>query len=90
VGEVRGVRAGERDGVAVGGVGERQADRVQPLAGQAQPGGEHRVGAVQQVADARVPEGGHVDQFCQTKSPSFSAVFFRAPTHLGLTRSRRK
>jgi hypothetical protein len=58
--QVGGIWAGERDLAAIGGVGEGEADRVQPLAGQAKPGGQHRVGPVEQVTHARVPDRGHV------------------------------
>ena len=38
------------------GCGEGQPDGVQPLPGQPEPGGQRRVGAVGEVADARVPQ----------------------------------
>src|SRR5215813_7628055 len=47
VGEVGWIVAGEHEGAAVHGVGESQADRVQPLPGQAQVRREHGVGPVQ-------------------------------------------
>ena len=55
------VVAGELHQAAVGGVREAEPDGVQPLPGDAEPGGQRRVGAVGQVADARVPERGEVD-----------------------------
>src|SRR5262245_10552876 len=39
---------------------EAQSYRVQPLAGQAEPGGQGRIGAVGEIADARVVYGAHV------------------------------
>jgi hypothetical protein len=45
---------------AAGGVGEAEPDRVQPLPGQAQPGGQHGIGPVQPVAGTRVPDRRHM------------------------------
>ena len=45
---------------AFGGVGERQLRGVQPLAGQPEPSGQRGVGAVGEVADARVAYRRHV------------------------------
>ena len=50
----------KRISVAGAGMREGQAAGVQPLPGQPQPLGQHRVGAVGQVADAGVPDRGHV------------------------------
>ena len=49
--EVLGVLRGELDVLAGAGVGEAEALRVQPLAGEAEARGERRVRAVREVAD---------------------------------------
>src|SRR5579875_394308 len=54
------VRAAERDLAAGDGMREGQPHRVQPLPGQPQVRREHGVGAVEQVAAARVAQRGHV------------------------------
>src|ERR1700727_2992857 len=58
--EVRGVLTGELDPAAVCWVREAEPDRVQPLPGQPQVGGQYRVGPVEPVADAGVPQRRHV------------------------------
>src|SRR5262245_58161473 len=42
-------------------VDETQSDGVQPLTVQAEPGRQGRIGAVGEVADARMVHGAHVD-----------------------------
>jgi hypothetical protein len=46
--------------MTVGGVREAQPDSVQPLPRQPEVRREHRIGAIQPVTDARMPDGGHV------------------------------
>ncbi len=60
VGQVVGVGRLVLDVLTGVGVLEPEAYGVQPLAGEPQALGEGRVGAVAEVADARVLEGGHV------------------------------
>ncbi len=58
--QVRRVGAVELGPPAIGRVGEAQRRGVQPLPGQAQPLGEDRVGAVEQVPRAGMAQGRHV------------------------------
>src|SRR5260370_6482694 len=55
------VAAGELHPVPVTWVAEGEPRRVQPLPVEAEPSGEHGIGAVQPVTHARVPDGLHVD-----------------------------
>src|SRR5690606_24570270 len=59
--EVGRVGRRERHALARRGVLEAELVRVQPLAREAEPLRERRVGSVQRVADARMPVRGHVD-----------------------------
>src|SRR5664279_895762 len=58
--KIQRVGTGELDPFASAGVLKPEPDRMQPLALQAQPLGQHRVGAVGQVADTGMTQRGEV------------------------------
>ena len=60
VGEVIRIGAGHTHRHARAGVGKSEANGVQPLAGEPQALRLGRVGAIERIAHARVPDGGHV------------------------------